>query len=99
VFAGNNFIAIGAMHAFGELGIRVPEDVAVVAFDDLPEAMVIDPFLTVAAQPAYEMGRESVAMLLDRLANPDRPAREVVLPVELVIRRSSGDPVGVASVH
>jgi DNA-binding LacI/PurR family transcriptional regulator len=99
VFAGNNFIAIGAMHAFGELGIRVPEDVAVVAFDDLPEAMVIDPFLTVAAQPAFEMGRESVAMLLDRLANPGRPAREVVLPVELVIRRSSGDPVGVASVR
>jgi DNA-binding LacI/PurR family transcriptional regulator len=99
VFAGNNFLAIGAMHAFGELGIRVPEDIAVVGFDDLPEAMVIDPFLTVAIQPAFEMGRESVAMLLDRLANPGQPAQEVVLPVELVIRRSSGDPVGAAPVR
>ncbi len=98
VFAGNNFIAIGATHAFDELGIRVPEDVAVVAFDDLPEAMVLFPFLTVAAQPAFDMGRESVAMLLDRLANPGRPPREVVLPVELVVRRSSGGPVTAGSV-
>jgi LacI family transcriptional regulator len=95
VFATNNFIAIGAMHAFGELGIRVPEDVAVVAFDDLPVAMVIDPILTVASQPAFEMGRESVNLLLDRLANPGRPPREVVLPIELVVRRSSGEPVAV----
>ena len=61
--------------------------------DDLPEAMVTFPFLTVAAQPAFEMGRESVAMLLDRLAHPGRPSREVVFPTELVIRRSSGGPV------
>jgi DNA-binding LacI/PurR family transcriptional regulator len=67
-----------------------------VAFDDLPEAMVTFPFLTVAAQPAFDIGRESVSLLLDRLANPERAAREVIFPSKIVIRRSSGDPVGLA---
>jgi len=93
LFAANNFIAIGVQHALEELGLRVPEDVALVGLDDLPEAMVTFPFLTVAAQPAVEMGRRSVALLLERLANPDGPAEEVVLPTELVVRRSSGDRV------
>lgn len=93
LFAANNFIAIGVLHALEELGLRVPEDVAVVGFDDLPSAMVTFPFLTVAAQPAFEMGRQGVTMLLDRLADPDRAPREVILPTELVVRRSSGDPI------
>ena len=97
LFATNNFIAIGALHALVELGLRVPEDVAVVGMDDLPEAMVTFPFLTVAAQPAFEIGHASVEMLLDRRANPGQPTREVILPTTLVIRRSSGDPIGVAA--
>ncbi len=98
MFAANNFIAIGALHALDGLGFRVPEDVAVVAFDDLPEAMVTFPFLTVAAQPAFEVGREGVAMLIERIAHPGRPTRELVLPTRLVIRRSSGGPVATAAV-
>jgi LacI family transcriptional regulator len=90
LFAANNFIAIGVLHALDELGLRVPDDVAVVGFDDLPEAMVTFPFLTVAAQPAFEVGRQGVAMLIDRQADPGRPSREIILPTELVIRRSSG---------
>jgi len=93
LFGANNFIALGALRALRELGLRVPDDVAVVSFDDLPEAMVTFPFLTVSAQPAAEIGRRGVTMLLDRLADPDRPYREVVLPTQLVIRRSSGGPV------
>jgi len=94
LFAANNFIALGALRALRELDLRVPEDVAVVGFDDLPEAMVMFPFITVAAQPAFEIGRQSVVMLLDRLADPDRPFEEVVLPTELVVRESSGGPIG-----
>jgi LacI family transcriptional regulator len=93
LFGANNFIALGALRALRELGVRVPEDVALVAFDDLPEAMVISPFLTVSAQPAQEIGRRGVDLLLDRLNDPDRPFQEVVLPTELVIRKSSGGPV------
>lgn len=92
LFAANNFIAIGVLQALDEMKIRVPEDVAVVAFDDLPPAMVAFPFLTVAAQPAYEMGRRSVAVLLDRMsAGAKKKFHEVVLPTQLVVRRSSGD--------
>jgi LacI family transcriptional regulator len=92
LFAANNFIAIGVLHALAELGLRVPDDVAVVGFDDLPEAMVTFPFLTVAAQPAFEVGSQAVAMLIDRLADPDRAPREVILPTRIVIRLSSGGP-------
>jgi LacI family transcriptional regulator len=97
LFAANNFIAIGVLHALEELGLRVPDDVAVVGFDDLPQAMVTFPFLTVAAQPAMEMGRLAVEMLVARIADPDAPVRDVVLPTELVVRRSSGGPVAAAS--
>jgi LacI family transcriptional regulator len=93
IFAANNFIAIGVLHALEEVGLRVPDDVAVVGFDDLPQAMVTFPFLTVAAQPAYEMGRRAVAVLLERIGSPAGPARDIVLPTELVVRRSSGDPI------
>src|SRR5262249_47592687 len=55
-FAANNLVAIGALRALLEKGIRVPQDLSVVSFDDLPETMIFDPFLTVVAQPAYDMG-------------------------------------------
>ena len=98
LFAANNFIAIGVLHALDEMRVRVPDDVAVVGFDDLPPAMVTFPFLTVAAQPAYEMGQRSVAMLLARLSGglgTGPPYEEIVLSTQLVVRRSSGDPLGV----
>jgi LacI family transcriptional regulator len=97
LFAANNFIAIGVLHALEELGVRVPEDVAVVGFDDLPQEIVIFPFLTVIAQPAFEMGRRGVELLTDRMAGRATRPREVVLPTELVIRRSSGDPIRAAA--
>ena len=91
LFAANNFIAIGAMRALRDAGQRVPEDVALVGFDDLPPALVIDPFLTVVAQPAYEMGQRATELLLARLSEGSAQAyQEVVLPTEVIVRRSSG---------
>jgi LacI family transcriptional regulator len=93
IFAANNFIAFGAIRALREAGVRVPEDMSVVAFDDLPEGWVAEPFLTVAAQPASEIGRRAAAMLLDRISGDlDATGESVVLPVEVIIRRSSGPP-------
>ncbi len=91
LFAGNNFIAIGALRALRDAGLRVPEDIALVGFDDLPADLVVDPFLTVAAQPAYEMGRQATELLLARLSE-EAPAvyQEIVLPTTIVVRRSSG---------
>jgi LacI family transcriptional regulator len=93
LFATNNFIAIGAYHALRDAGLRVPEDLSLVAFDDLPAPLVLEPFLTVASQPAYEMGRQGTELLLARLAGAG-PAecQTVVLPTEIIIRRSSAPP-------
>jgi LacI family transcriptional regulator len=91
IFAANNFIAIGALKSLKDRSIRVPEEMAVVGFDDLPYTIVVDPFLTAAAQPAYEMGKRGAELLLDRLLhNGSKEFVELVLPTELIIRRSSG---------
>ncbi len=90
-FACNNFLSIGALKAIREAGLSVPGDISVVGFDDLPSAMVWDPFLTVAAQPAYEMGHQATQLLLDRLANQRSDLfQEIVLPVEIIVRKSTG---------
>ena len=65
IFAANNFIAIGALKALRAAGMRVPEDVSLVACDDLPEAMSVDPSLTVLNQPAYQMGYTAATLLID----------------------------------
>lgn len=88
--AANNFIAIGALKALAEAGLVVPGDMALVGFDDLPPALVVDPFLTVAVQPAYDMGRQATELLLARLSSQTpAPFREIVLPTEIVERRST----------
>lgn len=93
IFAANNFLAIGALRAADSLGLKVPEDLAVVGFDDLPPRILPYPFLTVAAQPAYEMGQQAVKLLLRRLDGEEGDPQEIVLPTEVIIRRSSGDPL------
>lgn len=90
IFGLNNFVTIGALQGLNSLGIRVPEDIALVGFDDLPPAMVGQPFLTVVSQPAYEMGHRAVELLLEQLSHPGNPPQEIVLPTELLVRRSSG---------
>ena len=93
-FAGNNFLAIGALRALREAGVKVPEQAALVGFDDLPEALVIDPFLTVIAQPAYDMGHKATELLLARLSGQTpETCQEIILPVKLIVRRSSGDSI------
>ena len=90
LFAANNFIAIGALRALRDAGLRVPEDMAVAGFDDLPEELIVEPFLTVSAQPAYEMGQQAMALLLSRIAgNAPEEFQEIVLPTELRVRASS----------
>ena len=68
----------------------MPGDISIVSFDDLPMASDIGPFLTVAAQPAYEMGHRATELLLTRLSGegPAEP-QEIVLPTEIIVRESS----------
>jgi LacI family transcriptional regulator len=92
-FATNNFIAIGAMRLLKERGLSVPDDLSVVSFDDLPAAIVLDPFLTVIEQHAYEMGRRATQLLLERLhGKGSKEPQEILIPTELIIRRSSAPP-------
>jgi len=91
IFGANNFISIGILKALRDSGLHVPEDIAVVGFDDLPTALIIDPFLTVAAQPAYEMGQKATELLLARLSSgAPEAAQEIILPTEIIERPSSG---------
>lgn len=91
VVTASALIAVGALRALREAGVRVPEDVAVVSFDDVPFAADIDPFLTAAAQPATALSRLAATMLLERIAGiAIGPPRAVVLPTTLVVRRSCG---------
>jgi LacI family transcriptional regulator len=94
LLAANNFIALGALQAVQECGLHVPQDIALAGFDDLPDALVAFPFLTVAVQPAYEMAQRAAELLLARLAGtgPAEP-QEIVLPTRLLVRRSSGGPL------
>ena len=88
----NNFITIGVMKALRDQKLRVPEDVTLVGFDDLPLSLFIDePFLTVAVQPAYEMGKKATELLLNRLLGEEpEECQEVILPIEIIQRKSSG---------
>jgi LacI family transcriptional regulator len=93
LFAANNFIAVGAYRALRDAGLRVPEDISLVTFDDLPAPLVMEPFLTVASQPAYEMGCKATELLLARLSGEETAEpQEIILPTELIVRRSSGPP-------
>jgi LacI family transcriptional regulator len=91
ILAANNFIAIGAYAALRAAGLRIPEDISLVTFDDLPAKLMLEPFLTTVDQAAYEMGYQATQLLLthlngETLAEP----RVIVLPTQLIIRSSSG---------
>jgi LacI family transcriptional regulator len=89
IFATNNFIAVGALRALRAAGLRVPEDVSLVSFDDLASVVLIDPFLTVADQPAYQMGQQAAELLIARLSDPAVDGvQEIVLPTRIIVRRS-----------
>jgi LacI family transcriptional regulator len=94
VVSANDQMAIGVLKALGRAGIRVPEDVALVGFDDIFPGSLCDPPLTTIHQPMRLLGERACARLLDRIANPAlRPATEL-LPTELVLRSSCGCPSG-----
>lgn len=95
--AVNNFIANGALQTFSQAGLRVPEDVSLVSFDDIPAIINPTPFLTVSVQPAYDMGYQATQLLLSRLRNEGPEARqEIVLSTEIFIRQSTAPPLTVS---
>jgi LacI family transcriptional regulator len=93
IFAVNNMTAIGAMKALRERDLSVPEDMALVCFDDVEHLAVLSPFLTVVDQPAETLGSLGAQLLLERIAGKAGPrSRRVVLQTDLIVRRSCGSP-------
>jgi len=96
IFAFNDQMAIGVIGALQRAGRRVPEDVSVVGFDDIPQSATIFPALTTIAQPIGEMGTVGVRLLLDRIAQghteSPAPYQRVRLATRLVVRESTGPP-------
>ncbi|MFJ4277097.1 LacI family DNA-binding transcriptional regulator [Streptomyces massasporeus] len=93
VFASNDQMALGLLHALHESGRSVPGDVSVVGYDDIPEAAHFLPPLTTVRTDFAEIGTRSLRLLLDRIDGPgERPRSDTLVPVDLVTRASSGPP-------
>jgi LacI family transcriptional regulator len=90
IATGNNLATIGAMQAIRKAGLRVPKDLALVAFDDFEWAECFEPRLTAIAQPVQELGRRAASVLVERIRNPAAEHRTTRLKPTLIIRDSCG---------
>jgi LacI family transcriptional regulator len=89
IFASNDEMAFGVMEAVRDGGLRIPDDISVVGFDDIPQAAVVNPPLTSVRQPLIEMGRSATRMLLQLIGNPALAPEPVILPTRLIVRAST----------
>jgi DNA-binding LacI/PurR family transcriptional regulator len=89
VFCASDVLAAGALQVLRAAGRRVPEEVALIGFDDSIVARHTDPALTSVRQPIQQMGRTMARLLLDEIAEPGRRSRQLVVPTELVVRDSA----------
>lgn len=90
IFAASDAMAMGALRALREAGLRVPDDVALVGFDDLPFAARAEPPLTTVRQPTHRMGAMTVETLIELIEQPASSPYHLILPTELVVRASCG---------
>jgi LacI family transcriptional regulator len=89
LFCYNDLVAVGALQACAELSRRVPEDLAIAGFDDIPMAALVTPALTTCRVPRYELGEQAMQLLLNRIDGCTEEYTEIVLHTELVIRASA----------
>ncbi len=89
IFASNDVMAFGVMEAVRDQSLRIPEDISIVGFDNIPQAEHVSPQLTTIEQPLADMGHEATRMLLAMIQEPDRPYQRVELPTRLIVRAST----------
>jgi LacI family transcriptional regulator len=92
IFCANDAMALQLHVVIRQRGLRIPDDVALVGFDDVPEASRVDPPLTTIANRSDQAGAQAIQLLLDRMAAPDRPGRVVERPLPLIVRASTLGP-------
>jgi DNA-binding LacI/PurR family transcriptional regulator len=90
IFCVADMLALGALQAIRQVGLRVPQDIALVGFNDIPLAELVDPALTSVAAPTVQMGKEAMRLLKDLVAGKTPTRRQINLPVQLVRRQSCG---------
>ncbi|SEF76990.1 transcriptional regulator, LacI family [Bryocella elongata] len=98
IFAGNDMIALGALLAIREAGLRCPEEISLMGFDDLDLAETTNPSLSSVSQPGYQLGTTAARLLLDRREGDTSPAKHIVLETLLHLRNSVSPPPDVATV-
>lgn len=92
LFVANNLMTLGALMAIREKGLKIPNDISIVGFDDMPWTPLLCPPLTTVAQPTYELGSQAAALLLARIADPKRPTTHLLLKPNLIVRESTSAP-------
>jgi LacI family transcriptional regulator len=92
IFGANDVSAIAAVEVAAELGLRVPEDVSVIGFDNVPEAALASPQLTTVEQPIHEMGRRAINLLIKLIQDEPVETSHITLPTRLVVRQSTAAP-------
>jgi len=92
IVAANDMIALGCLDVFNERRLRCPDDISLVGYNDMPFIDRLTPPLSTVRVPHYQIGAEAAQMLLDRLANPNLPAKSITLPTTLVLRESTAPP-------
>ena len=90
VFVAADSLAVGVLHALAELGLRVPQDVALTSFNDSPYALITRPQLTSSSFPAFEIGKRAAELLQAAMLGEDPPQRQLLLPSSLAVRQSCG---------
>lgn len=93
VFVANNLMVVGALKVIRARGLRIPEAISVIGFDDLDLGALLDPPLTVIDRPTLAQGAAAGRLMLARLDQPERPCESLTLPVELVVRGSTAAPL------
>jgi LacI family transcriptional regulator/LacI family repressor for deo operon, udp, cdd, tsx, nupC, and nupG len=88
LFTGNNLITLGALETIHNQKLKIPQDIAIIGFDDMYWAISLNPPLTAVRQPGYEIGKRAAEMLFQRVKEPDRKPVKLILRTELIKRES-----------
>jgi LacI family transcriptional regulator/LacI family repressor for deo operon, udp, cdd, tsx, nupC, and nupG len=89
IFSGNNLLTLGALEAIHAQNIRIPEEISIIGFDDMPWSISLNPPLSAVRQPGFDMGRKAAEMLYERILNPSKKKENIVLKTELMLRKST----------
>jgi len=94
IFVANDLMALGAIEASRQHGLHIPDDISIIGFDDIPQALITYPKLTTVRQSLDQMGRVAVQLLLEKIENPERPPRRITLATQVIERETCREFVG-----